>query len=62
MHEEFPDDPARGTDRARTCANCGDAIDTTEWYPVVSVPGERYRIYPFCDEACRDQWRQQTDR
>ncbi|MBX0323778.1 hypothetical protein EGH21_12135 [Halomicroarcula sp. F13] len=62
MDEKCLDGPLRATDRGRTCANCGEVIDTTEWYPVVSVPGEGYRIYAFCDEGCRDQWRQQTDR
>jgi len=39
------------------CAHCGDAIDTSEWHPVVarSEPDE-FRIYPFCDERCRDEW------
>lgn len=39
------------------CAACGDAIDTSEWHPVATdtVDGE-VRIYPFCDDDCRDAW------
>ena len=40
------------------CATCGDAIDTSEWHPVATVTDADgdVRIYPFCDEACRDAW------
>lgn len=40
------------------CAACGDAIDTSEWHPVVARnEGEEFRLYPFCDDECRNEWR-----
>ena len=39
------------------CAACGDAIDTSEWHPVVARnDGGAFRVYPFCDETCRANW------
>jgi hypothetical protein len=40
-------------------APCGDVIDTTEWHPVVALAdGDEFNVYPFCEEACRDDWRE----
>ncbi|MBV0925129.1 hypothetical protein KTS45_13070 [Halomicroarcula limicola] len=48
-------------DSPRLCTTCGTPIDTTEWYPVTTVPEEGHRIYAFCGEVCRERWRRETD-
>lgn len=55
--EGTPRPPGKSESPPELCAHCGDAIDTSEWHPVVarSEP-DGFRIYPFCDEACRDEW------
>ncbi|WP_135303999.1 DUF7576 family protein [Haloarcula amylovorans] len=45
----------------RICTSCSATIDRTEWFPVVAVPEEGYRIYAFCDETCRERWQRETD-
>ena len=51
---------ATGDDSGSTelCAQCGASIDTSEWHPVVADDSEdgEFRLYPFCDEICRDEW------
>lgn len=55
--------PAESASARDLCARCGDAIDTSEWHPVLarSEPDE-FRVYPFCDETCRDDWDDVDDR
>ncbi|GGN93181.1 MULTISPECIES: DUF7576 family protein [Haloarcula] len=60
MAGDHPEDTTTATDQPRICTSCGAGIDTTEWYPVVADPEEGYRIYAFCDETCRERWRQET--
>nr|WP_192498392.1 hypothetical protein [Halorussus halophilus] len=39
------------------CTNCGDEIDTSQWYPVVTrTVDSEVQLYSFCDEDCRDDW------
>jgi len=56
--ENAPRPSAESESAPDLCSHCGDAIDTSEWHPVVarSEP-EEFRIYPFCDEECRDAWK-----
>lgn len=48
-HNDVPDE---------RCAACGGAIDTNDWYPVTKQRDDdgTLHIYPFCSEACRDEW------
>lgn len=41
------------------CHHCGTAIDTAEWYPVVTSTDETgaLELYSFCDTQCRAAWR-----
>lgn len=39
-----------------TCAYCGAEVPTDEWHPVLTVD-DGSRIVMFCDENCRDAWR-----
>lgn len=40
-----------------TCANCGDAINCSEWHPVrASNDDGEFRIYAFCSEECLEKW------
>jgi len=49
--------PAESAGATERCAHCGDAIDTSEWHPVAArSESDEFRIYPFCDETCRDDW------
>lgn len=42
----------------KTCAYCGAAINTNEWYPVTTGSDEdgNLQIYSFCGESCRNEW------
>nr|WP_233340993.1 hypothetical protein [Haloprofundus sp. MHR1] len=44
--------------RRKWCEYCGAAIDTSEWYPVVTVGDGNsvLRIYPLCGDDCRELW------
>ncbi|MFD1585788.1 hypothetical protein ACFR9U_02240 [Halorientalis brevis] len=44
------------------CHCCGSAIDTSDWYPIVTAKDERGNValYAFCDKQCRETWRAQT--
>lgn len=43
------------------CTNCGDEIDTAQWYPVVTrTVDEEVRLYSFCDDDCRNNWIQDS--
>ncbi|MBX0295145.1 DUF7576 family protein [Haloarcula nitratireducens] len=59
MSNECSEDTTTPEGQPRRCTSCGAAIDTREWYPVVAVPGDGYRIYAFCDEACRGRWQRE---
>lgn len=49
--------PRDGAAGPELCSHCGDAIDTVEWHPVVARPeDDGFRVYPFCEESCRDDW------
>ncbi|MFB6188984.1 MAG: hypothetical protein ABEI57_03795 [Halapricum sp.] len=50
------DSDADADDSSVTCDECGDVVDTSTWYPVVSCAETSYEIYHFCDRACRDAW------
>ncbi|WP_458209988.1 DUF7576 family protein [Haladaptatus sp. NG-SE-30] len=41
------------------CAQCGDPIDTTSWFPVVTETTEdgSVRLHSFCDKSCHDAWK-----
>jgi endogenous inhibitor of DNA gyrase (YacG/DUF329 family) len=44
----------------KQCHRCGDAIETSDWYPVTTErgPDGSLQLYPFCSAACQDEWRQ----
>jgi hypothetical protein len=46
-------------DEPQVCANCGGEIETEEWHPLVTQTDDdgRFRVYAFCDENCRDKWK-----
>lgn len=52
------DESSVRADEPKSCANCGVAIDTEEWHPLVTRtdPGGNFRLYAFCDENCRNEW------
>ena len=37
------------------CEQCGEGIDTTDWYPITTERGAdgSLRIYEFCSETCK---------
>ncbi|WP_458190514.1 DUF7576 family protein [Haladaptatus sp. NG-WS-4] len=41
------------------CAQCGDPIETMDWFPVVTETTDvgSVRLHSFCDEACHDAWK-----
>lgn len=45
-------------DEPKTCANCGEQIDTTEWHPLVTRTDTdgNFQVFAFCNEDCRDEW------
>ncbi|QLD87491.1 hypothetical protein HWV07_07180 [Natronomonas salina] len=48
-----------GADASETyCEQCGDPIETNEWYPVTSDRDEdgSLQLYPFCTEDCQSTW------
>lgn len=48
-----------GTDASEErCENCGQAIDTSEWYPVTTHRDDEgsLQILSFCSESCRSDW------
>lgn len=53
-----------GTDAPdERCANCGQAIDTGEWYPVTTRRDDdgSLQFFPFCSESCQDAWLAEHD-
>ncbi len=40
------------------CASCDRRIDTTQWRPASTGRDDtnRYQMYVFCDEDCRENW------
>ncbi|WP_224270900.1 DUF7576 family protein [Haloprofundus salinisoli] len=44
--------------RNKQCEHCGATIDTSEWYPVVTVRNANrvLQIYPLCGDDCREEW------
>lgn len=54
-----------GTDASNTyCEQCGDPIETNEWYPVTSERDEdgSLQLYPFCSEDCQSAWLDERSR
>ena len=53
----MPTEERRGVTTDERCTNCGEEIDTTQWYPIVTrtVDGD-VQLYSFCDGNCRDEW------
>ena len=48
-----------GPDASEThCEQCGDPIETNEWYPVTSDRDEdgSLQLYQFCTEDCQSAW------
>lgn len=45
-----------GDESGKRCANCGEAIDPSEWRPVATSE-EDVKVYLFCDDDCRAEWR-----
>lgn len=52
------DEPNRPGDDV-VCANCGSDLDMQTWTPTVveDVDDELPEIHRFCDEECREGWR-----
>lgn len=44
-------------DEPTRCAHCGATIDTTDWYPTITGDDTSSPLYEFCEEDCRDAWR-----
>lgn len=45
------------------CARCGARLPNGEWCPIVTErdsDGTLY-VHSFCDDACRDAWRDDAD-
>lgn len=42
----------------KRCRNCGEPIDTSEWYPVETVTDEdgNLEFYEFCSISCRETY------
>lgn len=53
--KDSPDSQA--DEEVTRCTHCGAVIDTSDWYPTISGDDASYTIYEFCDEDCRDAWR-----
>ena len=48
-----------GSDASDTyCEQCGDPIETNEWYPLTSDRDEdgSLQLHPFCTEECQSTW------
>lgn len=57
------DRPDTRSDPATRCAYCEAVVDTGEWHPVAkdrSTDGT-LSIHPFCSDACRDAWLEESD-
>lgn len=44
-----------GDGKIVVCEQCGERIETSEWYPITSDRDDdgSLRLYPFCSEACQ---------
>lgn len=58
-NETVDNESSTRADEPKICANCGTQIDTKEWHPLITQTDDdgRFRVYAFCDEDCRDEWR-----
>lgn len=45
----------------KTCERCGNAIETSEWYPIAAERNAEgsLELYPFCSEDCQMAWREE---
>lgn len=48
--------------RAATCHNCGEVVDTSGWHPVATrEDDDEFEILVFCDTLCRIEWTSHED-
>jgi endogenous inhibitor of DNA gyrase (YacG/DUF329 family) len=53
-----------GTDATEEhCSQCGQPIDTSDWYPVTTRRNEdgTRRFFSFCSQACQSAWLDEED-
>lgn len=56
---DVPTSPGETVDASsKTCAQCGEPIETSDWYPITSDRDDdgTLKLYPFCTEDCQATW------
>ena len=56
VSEQSLDDGAAEREPPYVCANCGAAVEPSEWHPVATRPDGSPSVFLFCRRACRTAW------